>query len=376
MGKALPIAHHAQWEATADWPDLESSRVLCNLGRYLRESIGSGGSAIGVILSSEVITEGSQMNKVIFVASASYSGSTLLDMTLGNDPAGFSLGEVSAVYWPTKKHHLRRECSCGIYNCEVWKSLEKVPETLLYKSLFDTRPSLNFIVDSSKSPLWIKRRVRDLKQQGIDYRIAVIWKTPLEIAQSFDKRGKFDRWARSWVNYYRLLHTLQPDNWTMIQYSEYASQPKALKEICENLGINWFIGKEAYWEKTQHVLFGNHSARKHLNRYHRDNVVPESQAGFQTVSYAPVSDADLERRVDAVVNASPVVGQVADALQAMTQGRVAYGRDLLYANRMTALDLLMRECRMAVNIMAGRRHRIGFKHPKTVTSINYPQDGK
>lgn len=316
------------------------------------------------------------MKKVIFVASTSYSGSTFLDMTLGNDPAGLSLGEVDAVYEPTEKHHLRRECGCGIYNCDVWKSLENVPATQLYQSLFATYPHLEFIVDSSKSPLWINRRIRDLKKQGIDYRIAVIWKTPLEIAQSFDKRGEFDNWTRSWVNYYRLLHTLQPDNWTVIKYRDYASHPETLKDICASLGINWFAGKEAYWEKTQHILFGNHSARKHLNQHHRDNAKSDAKASFQTVRYNPIDDPDLEQRVNAVISSSPAIGRVAEALELMTQGQSAKGRKALQADKMTALDVFVREAKLALRILAGKRHRIGFTHPETVTSIEQLQDEK
>ena len=315
------------------------------------------------------------MKKVIFVASTSYSGSTFLDMTLGNDPAGLSLGEVDAVYEPTEKHHLRRECGCGTYNCEVWKSLENVPASELYRSLFNTYPHLEFIVDSSKSPLWINRRIKDLKEQGIDYAIAVIWKTPLEIAQSFDKRGEFDNWTRSWVNYYRLLHTLQPDNWTVIKYQDYASHPETLREICSSLGIKWFKGKEAYWEKTQHILFGNHSARKHLNRNHRDNASAGSRSNFQTVRYTPVDDADLEARVDKVIEQSPVIGRVADALEAMTHGDAAEGRARLRGDRMSMLDVLVREVKLALRILAGKRHRIGFQHPETVTSIQ-PEEHK
>ncbi|MDO6459523.1 hypothetical protein Q4485_02325 [Granulosicoccaceae sp. 1_MG-2023] len=309
------------------------------------------------------------MKKVIFVASTSYSGSTFLDMTLGNDPAGLSLGEVDAVYEPTEPHHLKRECGCGTYNCHVWKSLEKVPASQLYQSLFKTYPHIDYIVDSSKSPLWINRRIKDLRKQGIDYRIAVIWKTPLEIAQSFDKRGQFDNWARSWVNYYRLLHTLQPEHWTMVKYRDYASDPETLKDICAGLGIDWFAGKEAYWEKTQHILFGNHSARKHLNPNHRDNATSTDKAAFQTVSYTPVEDPALEARVNQVIAANPVIGRVADALQRMTAGDEAGGRQALQADRMSRADIWLREAKLALRILAAKRYRIGFKHPQTVTSI-------
>ena len=45
------------------------------------------------------------MKQVIFVGSTSYSGSTFFDMTLGNDPTGFSCGEVYAFFHPFRPHH-------------------------------------------------------------------------------------------------------------------------------------------------------------------------------------------------------------------------------------------------------------------------------
>ena len=43
---------------------------------------------------------------VIFVGGTSFSGSTLVDMMLANDPAGLSCGEVYAIFYPYRRHHL------------------------------------------------------------------------------------------------------------------------------------------------------------------------------------------------------------------------------------------------------------------------------
>ena len=51
---------------------------------------------------------------------------------------------------------------------------------------------------------------------------------------------------------------------------------KCLARLCDYLNIDYFIGKENYWEKTYHTLFGNASARVHLyskgeNSYNKES---------------------------------------------------------------------------------------------------------
>ncbi len=52
------------------------------------------------------------MKKVIFITGTGRSGSTLLDMMLGNDPKGISLGEVVALFRPYRPHHLLKNKDC------------------------------------------------------------------------------------------------------------------------------------------------------------------------------------------------------------------------------------------------------------------------
>lgn len=260
------------------------------------------------------------MKKVIFVGSTAYSGSTFLDMTLGNDPKGFSIGEAIALFEPVKRHHYAPICGCHNKACRVWSELRKHPPAELYRSIFDKHPEVEFIVDSSKDPLWINDRIRDLKKQGIDYQIALIWKSPLEIAHSFYKRGEYQRWVRSWVNYHRLLYTLQPDNWTTVNYREYTSHPESLRNFCESLGIPYFEGKERFWEKSHHLLFGNHSARKHLLRSHQDNQRDGAYEDFQKITYKPVTDPELRFRVGMDMQSNPMIADLQRFLESHASG--------------------------------------------------------
>lgn len=49
----------------------------------------------------------------IFIGGSSYSGSTLLDMMLASGEDGFSAGEVSALFYPYRPHHINPECVNG-----------------------------------------------------------------------------------------------------------------------------------------------------------------------------------------------------------------------------------------------------------------------
>jgi hypothetical protein len=259
------------------------------------------------------------MKKVIFVGGTSYSGSTFFDMTLGNDPAGFSIGEAYAYFYPFRSHHLRPVCSCGDTDCGFWSSMRSVDPRNLYGEIFRRLPHIDFIVDSSKHPLWIRQASRNLAEQGVETRNILIWKDPAEIALSFEKRGRFHHWQRSWVNYHRLYNTVVRD-WVAIRYRSYVDDTASLGRVCDFLGIRHFPDKHRYWQKTHHLLFGNDSARIHLDRDGKalqdDSSRSQAMPGYvhQHVRYDPGSNANLIDEVQRVVAASAEIRSLMDLL--------------------------------------------------------------
>lgn len=240
--------------------------------------------------------------KVIFIGGTAYSGSTFFDMTIANDPLGFSLGEIQAYFNPWRPHHFHPRCSCGSPDCKFWTLWREVPQEDIYKAIFEHFPSLEFIVDSSKDPLWIKRQSEAVSKQGLEARHILIWKTPLEFASSYRKRKRAGSWYRQWVNYHRIYMTLVP-RWGAIRYRSYAEGHETLAQVCDYLDIPYFRGKEKFWEKTHHMVFGNNSARVHLgtdnkaSQNHRLMHGARSSVGHQTVYYRPVQDELLENQV-------------------------------------------------------------------------------
>ncbi|MCB1756954.1 MAG: hypothetical protein KDJ38_15635 [Gammaproteobacteria bacterium] len=261
------------------------------------------------------------MKKVIFVGGTRYSGSIFVDMTLGNDPQGFSAGEVNALYQPVKSNHYAPVCSCHNKACRLWNELGKYPARELYRRIFDKYPETDFIVDSSKDPLWINKRVRELDKQGIDHHIVLVWKSPQDIARSFYIRGEYEHWVQNWVNYHRLLYTLQPEHWTTLNFHEYATNPASLSELCSRLDIPYFKGKERFWEKSHHLLLGNHSARKHLLRNYGNRPASNPFAIGRTVTYKPVTDPELKFRLQMDLQANPMIGNLERYLKSLQNGQ-------------------------------------------------------
>jgi hypothetical protein len=298
------------------------------------------------------------MKKVIFVGGTSYSGSTFFDMTLGNDPAGFSVGEVYALFHPYRPHHIEPPCGCGDAACTIWSEILAAGEEKLYETLFALNPEAEFIVDSSKDPFWIARQVERLQRAGIETRHILIWKTPLELAASFKKRDELAAWEKSWVNYYRLYHTLV-SGWRSVPYAAYTQDTAVLPAICAYLDIPYFAGKEAYWEKTHHLLFGNDSARVHLaaeaTGHNGAPAGSSDESHLQTIYYHAVEDNPLQEFVDQTMSQSPYMADLVSLLK---------GRDVRAANadvndmganlRMSRADVQLRRFKQALQFGVGR----------------------
>lgn len=234
-----------------------------------------------------------EMKKVIFIGGTSFSGSTFLDMILANDPRGFSCGEVRALFHPWRPHHFNPECGCGDENCEVWRQVLQNGEKNLYETIFSLF-DVDFILDSSKDLFWIKKQMRYLGKQNVEVKNVLIWKTPLELAYSFKKRGRLKEWKKSWINYHRAYFTLIGPH-LAVKYSDLTKDEKALIKICEYLEIPYFAEKIHYWEKTHHTLFGNTSAKIHL--YAKDSEkFQRKQIELLSLADKTDSNAQIEYR--------------------------------------------------------------------------------
>jgi hypothetical protein len=147
----------------------------------------------------------------------------------------------------------------------------------------------------------------------------VIWKTPLEFAYSCKRRAYKKDWDKEWKTYYRLYATLV-DHWRSVAYRPLTRDSAVLERACDYLGIPYFPGKERFWEKKQHLLFGNYSARFHL--YSEDQArdflgsptLQEKMAHYRSIYYETVGDAALRGEVEATVDSDEIFGRLESLL--------------------------------------------------------------
>lgn len=199
----------------------------------------------------------------MFIGGTAYSGSTLLDMIIANDACGFSFGEVSALVYPFRRHHVDPVCGCGDPDCTIWQDRALRTKTV-HLRMFERFPGKTFHVDSSKSLPWIVDQCGLLKARGVRPVDVLIWKSPEEYFLSRYKRGDTKGWERSWIHYHESYFHYRR-NWISVSYSDLVSDPSVLETLCQRLGIPYFKGKEEYWNANHHTLFGNSSAKIHLH---------------------------------------------------------------------------------------------------------------
>ncbi|RPI34544.1 MAG: hypothetical protein EHM70_02545 [Chloroflexota bacterium] len=204
------------------------------------------------------------MATVVYVGGTSRSGSTMLHLILGNAANAFACGEAVSWFRPEKTHHFRFDCACGQSDCPVWSGLKEVPEAQFYAAAFKKLP-IHYLVDSSKDISWLLDARRWTGACGIRNINVFIWKDPVDLAYSFWKREyKKTAWRAHFVKYFRRVQEAGLPI-LAVNYNELARAPQQkIAEICAAIDMPYFAGKERFWEKEQHHLFGSFGVRKQV----------------------------------------------------------------------------------------------------------------
>jgi len=196
------------------------------------------------------------LKTLINICGSERSGSTMLDLILGNDPGAFSCGEVYALYHPWRKHHFRPVCGCG-EECEYLQAFKGVRQEQFHNLLFE-HFDYSWVVDSSKDLCWVVDNQNWVIRNGGRVLNLVIWKHPTTFCLSFLKRGEGpEHWRGVFLEYYRrFLETDLP--FVSLCYDDFVNAPEDhLAKLCDLTGMNNFPGKMHFWEKTHHQLFGS-----------------------------------------------------------------------------------------------------------------------
>lgn len=204
------------------------------------------------------------IKKLINVCGAPRSGSTMVDLMIGNDPRAFSLGEIHAWFRPFRSHHFQIICSCQSKNCP-WQTLNSLKEKEFYKKCFEIL-DVDTLVDSSKNIAWVIDNNIRVSKENIPVYNVLLYKDPISFIYSYWKRGDSIEEAIHvyFIKYYkRFFEANLP--FISINYNHLVTNPApTLKVLCDILSIPYFEGKERFWEKNHHHLFGSGGTRKQI----------------------------------------------------------------------------------------------------------------
>lgn len=242
--------------------------------------------------------EGNQARpKIIFIASLSHSGSTLLDLMLNAHPDVVSVGEVKQLrrYGRSVRARGRRAgCTCGAQSlgaCPFWSLVSAISEARTGQSLnelnvedysdvasFDRDNVLLFsaiseaankrhIVDSSKH---VERLELLISNQELDvFPIFLIREPQGQIWSCLRKNRKYEKLGKSTAGLVRLTKRYVETNrrihklvghlpHAVVRYEELALNPEtALRALMEKLGLTFNPSQLQWASQERHNVGGN-----------------------------------------------------------------------------------------------------------------------
>ncbi|HEY8276211.1 MAG TPA: sulfotransferase [Methyloceanibacter sp.] len=227
--------------------------------------------------------------RVIYIAGAAHSGSTLLDLMLNAHPDIVSVGEVlklnrQLAYRDTEKKTYA-PCSCGapsLWDCKFWSAVDAETRAATGKSLTeldvldnsDRDPrhaanvilfkavavvsAKNFIVDSSKIP----RRLGYLMRfPELDlYPVHLVRNPKGQIASVMRKHGGFlKNIVRYEIVQEQIHRKLKSVPHSVVHYEDLVRDPeRTLRSILQPLGLGFDPCQLSWAEAEKHIVAGNH----------------------------------------------------------------------------------------------------------------------
>jgi len=224
--------------------------------------------------------------KIIYIAGASHSGSTLLDMMLNAHPEMISVGEVldlNRVKYRTSGAIKATRCSCGargLLRCKFWARVNAWIEKTYGKSLADLDvdnylprdedPEPNsvlfraisqvsgkeFVVDSSKSPRRLDYLLRHTK---LDVHPIHLIRDPRgHVASVMGQQGLVKSIFHYEVVNAQARQKLKSVSHDVVRYEDLVIEPeRTLQKILAPVGLEFHPRQLAWAEQTRHSFAGN-----------------------------------------------------------------------------------------------------------------------
>ena len=234
--------------------------------------------------------------RVVFVVGPPHCGSTLLGLMLGTHERAACVGELSRLPVAAADGNVASRCGACEDGCPVWDTQEA--EALLrgwydedryggvrvvlrglvrsyYAPLFRLTGA-EVLVDTSKTPQWLKTRMRNLPDR--------LGATPLLLLMTRDGRGVVNSWRRKapetpfaahiarWRGVAEDLEAtfdgFPPDRRHRVRYEDLATSPApVLAAVQRFAGLPVRESLPAFWTGEHHPISGNIGTRSMLRRY-------------------------------------------------------------------------------------------------------------
>lgn len=207
--------------------------------------------------------------KVVFIAGANWSGSTLVGCILGASRHAFEpfhVGEAHSFFRPDKPNYGRPRGVSRV--TKFWDSVDHTvgPENayLEIARKSDTR----VIVDSSKAIPWLATQMEVCRDIGAEFILLVTFRPFEAFFRSAEKKRGDAAAALQNLRYYdRFFEELDENvEWASVNIENLVRHPeRSTKILCDYTGIPYFPGKSKYWKYHLFHLYGSSSQRKRLN---------------------------------------------------------------------------------------------------------------
>jgi Sulfotransferase family len=237
--------------------------------------------------------------KVIFIASLSHSGSTLLDLMLNAHPDVVSVGELKQLgrFARLEKPGRRLRCTCGaesLWVCEFWSKVSAHIEASIGRTIgninvenYDDAESFDrdnaavfravaevsgkdYVVDSSKQ---IERLERLMAIDAIEVIPVFLLRDPKGQMCSAQKRPiGFVKLIENYVRTNRrIYHLVRNKRHAVIHYEELVQRPEeTLQSLMQQLGLSFDRSQMLWASHIRHNVGGNGMRRRETSELKLD----------------------------------------------------------------------------------------------------------
>lgn len=209
--------------------------------------------------------------KIIFVAGADHSGSTLIGAILGatrTQGEYFHGGEVHAFFKKENSRYGQAKAASKSPGGDIWGHIDHtVGYENAYQEIFEKTNS-KIIIDSSKTPMNLKVCLDSCNANAYHIHVVITFRPFAKIWCSDLNRNKKEQKIVQNIMRYQRLKKMVIDQglpYSILNMESLILNPKELtKALCRETAIPYFEGKEDYWNFPSCHLYGSKTQRKHL----------------------------------------------------------------------------------------------------------------